>query len=228
MNGYMRRVLAAYLASAALSTSPGISASMLPAMEDFPMNLVDGIIDEVGDSEMSSDEKRKALSYIATDRRAEVRIRICEMLMNQMESRTMESFIPLLTQLSEDKDPSVRNELRRAVVATLEHADVLTRTDMVATLALSPSKNLRFILTTALKEDFFCLGVPSVLSILAEDSSVRVRRAVVDVAMSRMNENPVAYQGVLKTLMDDSRPHVRNAAKHAVVDLRHRHYGWCT
>ena len=226
MNRYIRRALSAYLASAALAMSPGLSATMLPAMEDFPMTLVDGIIDEMLDAEMSVDEKLKVLATIATDRRADVRIRVGELLCVYLEELDSALAMPLLAQLAGDRDPSVRNELRRALAEALTHMNTLTRTAVVADLAFSSSKSLRHILVTTLNKEIYCLGVPSLLAHLSQDPGVLVRRAVVDVAVARMNENPRAYQRILKSLCNDCHVPVRRAARNAVQRLKRRNYNW--
>ena len=190
------------------------------------MSLVDNIIDEMSDSELSRDEKLKMMASIATDKRADVRIKVCELLSTHIESFDMGAVMPLLSQLASDRDPSVRNELRRTIASALEHADILTRTTMIGEWAFSDSRAVRYMLATALKEDFFCLGLTSVLSHLSNDPSILVRRAVVDVAAARMNENPVDYQKILKSLTGDTREEVRNAANKAIAKLKKRNYHW--
>ncbi|MBN2717794.1 MAG: hypothetical protein JXX14_18235 [Deltaproteobacteria bacterium] len=224
MNRYMQKVLSAYLASAAISLSPGISSAMLPAMEDFPMTLVDSIMDEILDEQIPDGQKLKMLTSIAADKRAEVRIRVCELLAHQLDTLDSRDVMPLLSQLAGDRDPSVRNELRRTIAGVLEHADVLTRTTMIGEWAFSSSRSLRYMLVTALKEDFFCLGLTSVLSHLSNDPNVLVRRAVVDVAIARMNENPVAYKRLLDTMTEDTRQEVRYAARHGLQVMGSKNY----
>ena len=228
MNRYTRRTLAAYLASATISLSPGINAAMLPQMEAFPLKLVEDMLDDVADSETPIEEKLRTLSTIATDKRAEVRIRVCDILSNLLESCDVDAVRPILEQLAADADPAVRSELRKSVTDAMMHASVVDRTRMAADLALSDSEPLRLMLTSALKEDFFCLGVTSVVAHLAGDVNSRIRRAVVDVTAIRMSENPVYFQRILKSLLADRNADVRLAARRTLHTLRQRNYGWIT
>jgi hypothetical protein len=228
MNRYTRRTLAAYLASATISLSPGIDASMLPQMEAFPLDLVEDMLEEVADEDTPAEEKIRTLATIATDKRAEVRVRICEILASILEEDDIEMVRPILEQLAVDPDPAVRAELHRSVASAMMHTSVVNRTRMAADLALSDSEPLRLMLISALKEDFFCLGVTSVVAHLAEDGNPRIRRAVVEVSSVRMSENPVYFQRILNSLLADRNATVRLAAKRALRTLRSRNYSWIT
>lgn len=212
MNIYTRRILAAYLASATISLTAGVSEAALPKAEAFPVQLVENILDEVEGDDMDVNEKARAILAIANDKRTDVRVRVCDFLAVELERLPLSYTEQIFEKLAEDPELVVRRQLGRAVFKALDSASVLNRTRMVTHWALSDVSAVRRIAANALQQDLFCLGGSAVANHLADDEDVCVRAAVVSMVKSRHHENPAHYGPVLEKLTRDAEPAVREAA----------------
>jgi hypothetical protein len=216
MNTYTKRTLAGYLASAAISISTSNVNAAQFDMEEIPINLLNNVLDEVTETEGELEDKMAVLAMAANDKRTSVRLRVCERIAAMSKQVTWDKIEPLLVKLTHDKATSVRNESAYSMACALGESEIITRTLVTNEWALSEKVPQRVAIANILSQELNCLGVSAITTQLASDSNSEVRLAVVNLAASRIKENPNHYKQILHGLSTDANRRVRHTARRVI------------
>jgi hypothetical protein len=173
--------------------------------------------DRRGTGAWKTAERIAVLWALAEDEQPHVRLRVSELLANDGNAHSWETLEPILSKLADDPVPAVRDAIAKTVAAIFGETGGFTRTHVTAEWALSESPAKRMTAAKILCNDFFCLGANTVASHLAADPVPEVRAAVVDMAVTRVKENPRHYRDIIQRLSTDSNQRVRCAARRAAA-----------
>lgn len=212
MGIYGIKRLLAYLAGATIGVSSGAASAAQIGLVEIPEEILGAILDDVESDGWDTEDRMAVLSRLSADARPHVRRRVLNLLAQIGVSEPWEHIEQILDRLATNVTSADEAAVVRTLTELLSDTGGITRTRVASEWALDPALPKRRIIAKVLSVNFYCLGAASIAWYLAEDTSPDVRRAVVDLAEARFDEDPTQYSGILRTLERDAAPDIRHAA----------------
>lgn len=203
-----------HLAAVAIAFGAGVAP--VEGLREIPVPVLGELVEAIGELDWTSENRRRLLSLLAHDGRAEVRSRVAEKasaVWHESPYQTEE----LLRRLVCDASPAVRSAAAVGVEQVLQDAPPFERIKLVAEWATSAVSQERAALAIALRGSMPLFVGDLAIELLATDPEPLVRRLALDAAAHRFHEDPTAYTRVAMRAAADPAVEVRQSA-HRVLE----------
>ncbi|OGQ88998.1 MAG: hypothetical protein A2289_18450 [Deltaproteobacteria bacterium RIFOXYA12_FULL_58_15] len=211
-----KKKLLAYLSGAALSLTAGTATARLE-LDAIPESVIEDLLDDLEKERWRAPDMSCLMNLLATDSRRQVKSRVLEFFAAPIIQRPLDNTEQVFRCLAEDNDRVVRRAAAEAISRWLATEGGLNRLRFTSEWSLSDEPRLREAIARSLAGPVTIVGVDLLLEHLAKDPVHAVRCATARAAESRFEENPAAYENVLRRLASDSDRRVRKSARRAVT-----------
>jgi hypothetical protein len=162
----------------AVGLSPDQAALMSKPLMEIPEAVLESTLDSEPESGLAAREQRyRVLQLMRLDPRPGLRRAVADMCANYLDAPWEAA--PLLAELANDPEPTVREAVVRSMVSLLTHISQLDQPTLLAEWGTSPKEEVRSALAKALPFVPLGLGIPSARTLLAKDPSPEVSQAIV-------------------------------------------------